>query len=96
MFDLIVGFVVAGGLMIAEYLLCTKLKNPLWGGIMPLLILCGTIFVFASGKVPMETRYLFPFVILNTLFLGSWGTGRDKYKKIKQSELDKMKARDIE
>lgn len=56
MFDLIVGFVVAGGLMIAEYLLCTKLKNPLWGGIIPLLILCGTIFVFASGKVPMETR----------------------------------------
>ena len=96
MFDLIVGFVVARGLMIAEYLLCTKLKNPLWGGIIPLLILCGTIFVFASGKVPMETRYLFPFVILNTLFLGNWGTGRDKYKKIKQSELDKMKARDIE
>ena len=96
MFDLIVGSVVAGGLMIAEYLLCTKLKNPLWGGIIPLLILCGTIFVFASGKVPMETRYLFPFVILNTLFLGNWGTGRDKYKKIKQSELDKMKARDIE
>ena len=96
MFDLIVGFVVAGGLMISEYLLCTKLKNPLWGGIIPLLILCGTIFVFASGKVPMETRYLFPFVILNTLFLGNWGTGRDKYKKIKQSELDKMKARDIE
>ena len=61
-----------------------------------MLILCGTIFVFASGKVPMETRYLFPFVILNTLFLGNWGTGRDKYKKIKQSELDKMKARDIE
>lgn len=95
MFDLIIGFIVAGVLMVAEYLLCTKLKSSLWGGIIPLLILGGTIFVFASGKVPMETRYLFPFVVVNTLFLGNWGTGRDKYKKLQQTELEKIKAKDI-
>lgn len=95
MSTLVIGFVVAGVLMIAEYLLCTKLKNPLWGGIIPLLILAGSIFVFASGRIPITRNNLFPFVIVNTIFLLNWGTGRDKYKKSQQSEMDKMKAKDI-
>ena len=95
MIELVVGFAIAAVLLIAEYLLCTKLKSPLWGGIIPVLILAGTIWVFASGKITLETRYLFPFVVLNTLFFGDWGTGRDKYKKIKQAEMDRMKAKDI-
>ena len=96
MFELIIGFIVATILFIAEYLLCTKLKSPLWGGIIPVLLLAGTIWIFASGIIPMETKYLFPFVILNTLFFGDWGTGRDKYKKIKQAEMERMKAKDIQ
>ena len=39
MIDLIIGFAVAGVLFMTEYILCTKLKNPLWGGIIPILIL---------------------------------------------------------
>ena len=69
MMELVVGFAIAAVLLIAEYLLCTKLKSHLWGGIIPVLILAGTIWVFASGRIPLETRYLFPFVVLNTLFL---------------------------
>lgn len=69
MFELVIGFAIAAVLLITEYLLCTKLKSPLWGGIIPVLILAGTIWIFASGRIPLETRYLFPFVILNTLFL---------------------------
>ena len=38
---------------------------------------------------------VFPFVIANTIFFGDWGTGREKYKKLQQAEMDKMKARDI-
>lgn len=95
MFELIIGFAVAGVLLIAEYLLCTKFKSPLWGGMIPFLILAGTIWLFASGRIPPETRYLFPFVILNTLFFGDWATGRDKYKKIRQAEMEHMKAKDI-
>lgn len=95
MFDLLIGFVVAIILMLVEYLLCTRLKNPLWGGIIPLLILAGTIYIFASGKIPLEMKNVFPFVIANTLFFGDWGTGRDKYKKIQQAEMDKMRAKDI-
>lgn len=91
----IIGFSIAGGLMFAEYLLCTKLKNPLWGGIIPVLILIGTIIVFAMGIVPLETKSVFPFGIINILFFGDWATGRDKYKEIKQAEMDKMKAKDI-
>ena len=96
MIGLVVGFAIAAVLLIAEYLLCTKLKSPLWGGIIPVLILAGTIFLFASGRIPSETKYLFPFVILNTLFFGDWGTGRDKYKKIRQAELERMKAKDMQ
>lgn len=95
MFDLIIGFTVAAVLMIADYLLCTKMQNPLWGGIIPFLILGGTILIFACGKIPLEKTYIFPFVVLNTLFFGNWGTGRDKYKKIKQHEMEKMRAKDI-
>lgn len=92
---LFIGFVVAAVLMLIEYLLCTRLKSPLWGGIIPFLILIGTICVFASGKIPLEVKNVFPFVIVNTLFLGDWVTGRDKYKKLQQMEMDKMKAKDI-
>ena len=95
MIELVVGFVIAAVLLIAEYLLCMKLKSSLWRGILPVLILAGTIWIFASGRIPLETRYLFPFVILNTLFFGDWGTGRDKYKKIRQAEMELMKAKDI-
>lgn len=31
MIELIFGFGIATVLMVAEYLLCTKLKSPLWG-----------------------------------------------------------------
>lgn len=95
MMDLIIGFVVAGALMILEYIFCTRLKNPLWGGIIPMLILIGTIFIFTSGKVPFTTKNLFPFVVVNTLFFGDWGTGRDQYKKLQQAEMRKMKAKDM-
>ena len=96
MIELVVGFVIAAVLLIAEYILCTKFKSPLWGGIIPVLILAGTIWIFAKGIVPLETKYLFPFVILNTLFWGDWGTGRDKYKKTLQAEMERMKAKDIQ
>lgn len=95
MFDLIIGFAVAGVLFVIEYMLCTKLKNPLWGGIIPMLILIGTIYIFASGRVPFTLQNVFPFVIANTIFLGDWGTGREKYNKLRQAEMDKMKAKDI-
>lgn len=95
MIDLVIGFTVAGLLIIAEYILCTRLKSPLWGGIIHMLILIGTIFIFACGRIPFTTKNLFPFVVVNTLFWGNWGTGRDKYKKLLQEEMDKMKAKDI-
>ncbi|MEE0748806.1 MAG: hypothetical protein ACLR6W_08940 [Evtepia sp.] len=96
MLMLVVGFVIAAVLLTAEYLLCTKLENPLWGGMIPLFLLAGTVWLFASGRIPLETRYVFPFVILNTLFFGDWGTGRDKYRKIRKAEIEHMKAKDME
>lgn len=45
-----------------------------------MLILIATIVIFTSGRVTLTTRNLFPFVSLNTMFFGNWGTGRDKHK----------------
>lgn len=93
--ELIIGFVIALALLLAEYFLCTKMRSPLWGGIIPCLILAGTIWIFASGTVPLEMQRVFPFFILNTLFFSDWGTGRDKYKKLRQEEMERMRAQDM-
>ena len=95
MTDLIIGFAVAGVLLVLEYVLCTKLKNPLWGGIIPTLILVGTVYIFVSGRVPFTTKTIFPFVVVNTIFWLDWAGGREKRKKLQQAEMDKMKAKDI-
>ncbi|MDO5548666.1 MAG: hypothetical protein Q4F79_09300 [Eubacteriales bacterium] len=95
MMTLLLSFLVAGVLLLIEYLLCVKQSNPLWGGILPVLLLLGTICLFASGKIPLTTQTIFPFVVLNTIFFLDWATGREKYKKLQQEELDKMKAKDI-
>lgn len=93
--EIILGFGVAAMLLAAEYLLCTKCRSPLWGGILPLGILLGTVFLFVSGKIPLTERNLYPFVVLIAIMLGDWDAGRKKYKKLRQAELDKMKAKDI-
>jgi len=94
--ELMIGFAAAGVLFLAEHLLCTKLKNPLWGGIIPVLILAGTIWIFASGRAPLTLRNVFPFVIANTIYWESWSTGRGTYEKLRQAEMDRMKAKDID
>ena len=93
--ELIVGFVIALALLLAEYFLCTKMRSPLWGGIIPCLILAGTIWIFASGAIPLAMQRVFTFFILNTLFFSDWGTGRDKYKKLRQEEMERMRAKDM-
>lgn len=95
MFDLAIGFAIAGILMICEYYICTRLKNPIWGGIIPVLILIGTIWIFVTGKVPLELKTIFPFIICNSIFFSEWDNGRKKYLERKKTEMDKMKAKDI-
>lgn len=89
MMSLGIGFAVAAVLLLAEHLLCTRLTSPLWGGILPLGILVGTIFIFASGKVPLALETVFPFVIANTVFWGDWAVGREAYQKRRRAELEK-------
>ena len=95
MMSLGIGFAVAAVVLLAEHLLCTRLASPLWGGILPLALLVGTIFVFASGKVPLALETVFPFVIANTVFWGDWAVGREAYQKRRRAELEKMKAKDM-
>lgn len=93
--EIILGFGIAAVLLAAEYLLCTKCRSPLWGGILPLLILLGTVCLFASARIPLTERNIYPFIVLNVIMLSDWDIGRKKYKKLRQAELDKMKAKDI-
>jgi hypothetical protein len=92
-------FLIAGGitiiLWIAEYLLCTKLKNALWGGIIPLLTLAFTIYILATDIIPFNRTSFIVFLMLNIFITDGWITGREKYKKRQKAELDKMKAQDI-
>lgn len=91
----IIGVVITALLIITEYLLCTKLRSPLWGGIIPVLLLFGSVFLFVSGIVPFEEEKIFPHAVLIALSLGEWITGREKYKKLKKAEMDKMRAKDL-
>lgn len=95
MMSLGIGFAVAAVVLLAEHLLCTRLASPLWGGILPLALLVGTIFVFASGKIPLTLQTVFPFVVANTVLWGDWGLGREAYQKRRRTELEKMKAKDM-
>ena len=57
---LVVGFVIAAVLLTAEYLLCTKLENPLWGGMIPLFLLAGTVWLFCQRKNPFGNKVCIP------------------------------------
>ena len=85
-------FVLWGG----EHLLCTKLKSPLWGGIIPLLTIAFTIWCFASGRIAFDQTSNLVFFSLNFLIFCGWIDERVRYKKKQQAELDKMKAHDID
>jgi len=92
--NLIIALVVVG-VIVAEYLLCIKLKNPLWGGIIPLLLLAGIMYAFVSGSLPLESKRVFSSIILLVFIIIEWGKGREKYGKMQQEEINKMKAKDI-
>lgn len=87
---------VAVSVIIAEYLLCIKFKNPLWGGIIPLFLLVGIIYAFVSGRFPFESKRVFSSIILIIFIVIEWGKGREKYGKMQQEEINKMRAKDID
>ncbi len=74
MIELVVGFVIAAVLLIAEYLLCTKLKSPLWGGIIPVLIFAVRWENFHDRRYKLRQRRkreVFPDCPLNKKFVQS-------------------------
>ena len=93
--DILVTSIIMVIVMSVEYLLCTKLKSAVWGGIIPLTLFVGSIFVFTSGIIPFNKEYIFYFSTINILFFCYWENGRNRYKKIKQDETEKMKAKDL-
>lgn len=93
--DILVTSIIMVIVMSVEYLLCTKLKSAVWGGIIPLTLFVGSIFAFISGIIPFNKEYILYFSIINIFFFCYWENGRNKYKKIKQDEIEKMKAKDL-
>ncbi len=75
---------------------CAKLKNPIWGGIIPLLALTVSIYILATGLIAFNSTSFIVFFVLNFFLFEGWVTGREKYKKNQKAELDKMKAHDID
>ncbi|MDD6217035.1 MAG: hypothetical protein PUB28_09895 [Roseburia sp.] len=96
MIELIAGFAVAIVLLGVEYFLCTKLENPLWGGIIPFVVLIASIALIVWKDVPLTSGKLVPFILLNVICFLEWASGREKHKQLKQAELERMKAKDIQ
>lgn len=90
--ELAAGFAIALMLMVAEYLLCTKMKNPLWGGIISLAWLVLLAAAFSHGMVNWaQDRKIIVFPTL--IFFFMWAEGHEAARK---KELAKMKAQDME
>ncbi len=75
---------------------CAKLKNPIWGGIIPLLALASSIYILATGRIAFNRTSAIVFFVLNFFLFEGWFTSRETYKKKQKAELDKMKAHDID
>ena len=74
---------------------CAKLKNPLWGGILPLLVLGSSIYILATGLIEFNFTSFVIFFILNSSIIAGWIESREKYKKRQKEELERMKVKDI-
>jgi uncharacterized membrane protein len=74
---------------------CAKLKNPIWGGIIPLLALSASIYILVTGLITFNLTSSLAFFVLNYFLFEGWITSREKYKKKQKAELDKMKAQDL-
>lgn len=75
---------------------CAKLKNPIWGGIIPLLVLVASIYILATGLIVYNLTSSIVFFVINFVLFEGWITNREKYKKKQKAELDKMKAQDLD
>jgi membrane protein implicated in regulation of membrane protease activity len=75
---------------------CARLKNPIWGGIIPLLVLAASIYILATGRIAFRLTSFIIFLFLNLVLWEGWITSREKYKKKQKAELDKMKAQDLD
>ena len=78
--ELAAGFAIALVLMVAEYLLCTKLKNPLWGGIISLAWLVLLAAAFSHGMVnwPQDWKII---VSPTLIFFFMWAEGHEAARK---------------
>ena len=75
----------------------SRLKNWLYGGILPLCAVLFTIWCFCFRSPPLYAEEsIYPFIILICFLLIEWGKGRDKLKKERKKELEKMEAHDID
>ncbi len=92
---IIISTIIVIALWIAESY-CSKLKNPLWGGIMPLLVLATSVYILATGLINFDRTSFIVFFVVNFFITEGWIEGRVKYNKRQKAELDKMKARDID
>lgn len=93
--NIVIGLLVVGLLMIAEYLLCTKLKNPLWGGVIPTALLLVSIYFLIGKKIPINARTVLSIIVINVVFFEEWAQGRKRYQKKILEGFEKMKAKDI-
>jgi hypothetical protein len=82
-------------LLVVQYFLSNR-KSPLFGGILPLLVIPFSAWVIKSHSLSINFDTLFPFFGLLIILSSIWAEGREHQKKKQKRELGKMKARDID
>lgn len=73
----------------------SKLKNPLWGGIIPALMVAAAIYCHLIVRVKVTYGTVMIFVICIGWSLEQWYLGRKRRVKDAEKEIVKMKAKDI-
>lgn len=92
---MIISLIITAVLIGLEHFLSAKMRSPLWGGIIPLILVIATAYIFKSGLIELSFSTLIPFIFLISFMIGDWVSGREKYKKNQKSEI-KMNAKYFE
>ena len=87
-----VWFIVALVLVVIEYFLSTKLRSPLWGGILPLAVLAYTVYVFTAQGLETSMQNLMPYLLVNVLLFGEWSSGREAWRQLQRDRQDESRS----
>ena len=84
--QILIAFVAATVLLALEDALARQCRNLLWGGILPLAALLGSVGLFAAGTLTLQAQSVLLCAALNGVLWGLWVAGRRKCSRDAEAE----------